>query len=272
VVRFLIDTWLRVRQNNRGRPYQSAECRAAYNAYRIANDSIAEFIEQNFLYVPAARVEYSTIVEKWLEHFGEKNAPTTQKIIKTVIEHYDRYNIEVKPIKGTHGRRFLENIAVRDYDKDPSKETNEPNKMQEERDYIDNNISIYPSSSTLKGGEGGENGKNPIGYRKKNIPGSDWKLAKFATSATFAEPGDPLPEISTEHLALASGVLAELFGAARGAQGESGNLLGEEQKIPIGWWRDACAAKGMDQKTIAAAENYMQRLGMTDGKFVFEEV
>jgi hypothetical protein len=70
---------------------------------------------------------------------------------------------------------------------------------------------------------------------------------------------------------LASGVLAELFGAARGAQGEGGNLLGEEQKIPIGWWRDACAAKGMDQKTIAAAENYIQGLGMTDGKFVFEE-
>jgi phage/plasmid-associated DNA primase len=274
VVRLLIDTWLRVRQNNRGRPYQSAECRATYNAYRIANDSIAEFIEQNFLYVPAARVEYSTIVEKWLEHFGEKNAPTTQKIIKTVIEHYDRYNIEVKPIKGTHGRRFLENIAVRDYDNDPPKETNEPNNTQEERDYIDNNISIYPSSSTLKGGEGGENGKNPIGYRKKNFPGSDWKSAKFATFATTTEPGDPLPEISTEHLALVSGVLAELFSAARGAQGEGGNLLEEERKItiPIGWWRDACAAKGMDQKTIAAAENYIQGLGMTDGKFVFEEV
>ncbi len=244
VIRFLIETWFRVREN-KGRPYQSRECKDAYESYRIANDSIAEFISQNFKYAPAARVEYSVIIAKWLEHFGEKNAPTTQKIIKYILDHFDRYQRDVRAVR-SHGVRYLENIAVYEPENDPD------NKTEHENTTLSNKDSFVSSSWVPKGDE---NDKNQI-----DIPENEKMVVRLENDQNRhpATPADTSASLSDSDLLLASKTVNELLQAAEQTEG----------KVPIEWSRDACAEKGLTPQKIAAAEVYMQQVGLLDGEYI----
>lgn len=85
----------------------------------------------------------------------------------------------------------------------------------------------------------------------------------FSTESTNLE----LPEINDADLKTASNVLSKLVQVLIEAK-DSSLKEGDSVKVPIESWRTACAAQGLSPDAIAAAEAYMQGLGLSDGKYL----
>jgi len=229
ILKTLIETWIRIRDASNGRPSEAPKCIALKESYRSANDKIEEFFLAYFKREDGEKVQYDEIVELYRNFFNDKSISTRDCIKKLT----DRFPWLERC--RTNTTLYLKNLARIDFshlEEDPK--GNNQNTQS----------GIVGIVGTLFQLGYREIGKNPITELK-----NDFSIPSI--------PERNLSMLTDGEIALASKTVADLLQAS-----------GETARVPVGKWRNACAAKGMDPQTIATAEAYMQQVGLLDGEFI----
>ncbi|HQJ22594.1 MAG TPA: DUF5906 domain-containing protein, partial [Rectinema sp.] len=247
ILRLLIKTYMQVRAAG-GRPYESKRSYRLKLEYRDANDIVADFFKEYFVRADGERVPYTRILELYRDYTGDKNIATRTCIQKLTAQ------FSWMQKKKTNGLGYIMNIRERDGNDDELDSRHEVSNSNEPQKTLFNAENANSPDTQFSA----EVLKSPIlglTIEKRHFSYVNIKNPVFSTSAL---ENDPSASLSDSDLLLASKTAGELLKAAE--------QIGE--KVPIGWWRDACAEKGLTPQKIAAAEVYMQQVGLLDGEFI----
>jgi len=245
ILRMLIQTYMKVRAAG-GRPFEGKRCYQLKQNYIDANDLIADFFREHFVRADGERMPYMRILELYRDYTGDKNIATRTCIQKLIA----RFPWMQKTV--ANSVRYLVNIRERDGNDNEPDTSSEAENSSESQEMLFNvesaNMEDTGFSTQVR-----KNGTLRSTLEKCHFSYINIKTPVFRTTVLENDPS----VLSDSDLLLASKTASELLKAAN-----------EVGKVPIGKWRNACAAKGMDPQKIAAAENYMQQVGLLDGGYL----
>jgi phage/plasmid-associated DNA primase len=245
ILRLLIQTYMKVRAAG-GRPFEGKRCYQLKQNYIDANDLIADFFKEHFLRADGERMPYMRILELYRDYTGDRNVATRTCIQKLIA----RFPWMQKTV--ANGVRYLVNIRERDgNDNEPDTGSEAKNSSESQETLLNAESANIEDTSFSK--QVRKNGTLRSPLEKCHFSYIYIKTPVFRTTVLENDPS----VLSDSDLLLASKTASELLKAAKDAG-----------KVPIGRWRNACAAKGMDPQKIAAAENYMRGIGLLDGEFI----
>ena len=245
ILKNLIQTWIRIRDENKGRPSEAPKCVALKNAYRSSNDKIEEFFTTYFERAEGCKVSYDEILSLYRDYFNDKSI-STRDCIKKLTDRFPW--LERGRTKNT---LYLKNMRIIN---------SLPSDKEPKDDSQNNNGDI----------EDNENPLFQLGYRK--IVKNPIAKLKNQNSLSPISQDDNLPLESDPAFADAEVCYLNLLQLhdERMANLRTANLDTQNARVEISAWRQHCGAMGIPSERFEQARAVIDKLGMakTDGIYI----
>jgi len=244
ILKTLVETWMRIRDEGKGRPSEAPKCVALKNSYRSANDKIEEFFTTFFERAEGCKVSYDEILSLYREYFNDKSI-STRDCIKKLTDRFPW--LERGRTKNT---LYLKNMRIIN---------SLPSDKEPKDDSQNNNGDI----------EDNENPLFQLGYRK--IVKNPIAKLKNQNSLSPISQDDNLPLESDSAFADAEICYLNLLQLhdERMANLRNANL-DPQNGVEISEWRQRCGEKGILGERFEQARAVIDKLGMakTDGVYI----
>lgn len=107
IIRTLVESYIDMRDNHGGRPFESVACRKARESYRASNDTVEQFFHECLARDETGKIAYADLREAWIEFTGDQKA-TTREVVEKVIKRF-----KWTEAKRSHGVRSVYGIIAK---------------------------------------------------------------------------------------------------------------------------------------------------------------
>lgn len=245
ILKNLIETWMRIRDESKGRPSEAPKCVALKNSYRAANDKIEEFFTTYFERAEGEKVTYEEIVGLYREFFNDKSI-STRDCIKKLTDRFSWLE------RGrSNSVLYLKNLCRIDLLQPDNNQKGEKS---------DAELGIEGIQSTDFQFDNRLFDKNPIAELK-----NDFSIPSVLESESSPPENDPAfadAEVCYLHL-------LQLHDEHK-ANLRAANLDPENARVEVNTWKLRCGANGILGKRFEQARALIEQQGMakTDGVYI----